>query len=207
MLSKRLLGVLLTALLCCGGVVGAGGGGKGRKTEKKYKKLEKIERKCDAKIRPLRELLNLPLSSVAANARLMSDNAAMAAEIEQLKGDQKALQEMMENVHAGCQAATVEPATEEPADDPSEGKDTGCECASTPCPTGLYRKSDGDACREPEATRATGDTPTRMTGLWYGLTTAEKEELKQLMKGEGCGGYSFDEVCPSCVEGDPPFWC
>ena len=46
--------------------------------------------------------------------RLMSDNAAMAAEIEQLKGDKKALTEMMENVQAGCQAATVEPATEEP---------------------------------------------------------------------------------------------
>ena len=96
MLSKRLLGVLLTALLCCGGVVGAGGGGKGRKTEKKYKKLEKIERKCDAKIRPLRELLNLPLSSVAANARLMSDNAAMAAEIEQLKADKQALTGMIQ---------------------------------------------------------------------------------------------------------------
>ena len=66
MLSKRLLGVLLTALLCCGGVVGAGG-----KTEKKYRKLQRIERKCD-KIRPLRELLNLPLSSVAAVARLLA---------------------------------------------------------------------------------------------------------------------------------------
>jgi len=111
---KRLLGVLLTALLCCGGVVGVGGGGNGRKTEKMYKKLERFERKCDAKIRPLRELLNLPLSSVAANARLMSDNAAMAAEIEQLKGDKKALTEMMENVQAGCQAATVDTATAEP---------------------------------------------------------------------------------------------
>ena len=106
---KRLLRVLLTALLCCGGVVGAGG-----KTEKKYRKLQRIERKCDAKIRPLRELLNLPLSSVAAVARLLAEKAAMAAEIEQLKGDKKALTEMMENVQAGCQAATVEPATEEP---------------------------------------------------------------------------------------------
>ena len=91
MQSKRLLGVLLTALLCCGGVVGAGG-----KTEKKYRKLQRIERKCDAKIRPLRELLNLPLSSVAANARLMSDNAAMAAEIEQLKADKQALTGMIQ---------------------------------------------------------------------------------------------------------------
>ena len=106
---KRLLRVLLTALLCCGGVVGAGG-----KTEKKYRKLQRIERKCDAKIRPLRELLNLPLSSVAAVARLLSDKAAMAAEIEQLKGDKTALTNMMENVQAGCQAATVEPATAEP---------------------------------------------------------------------------------------------
>ena len=109
MLSKRLLRVLLTALLCCGGVVGAGG-----KTEKKYRKLQRIERKCDAKIRPLRELLNLPLSSVAAVARLLAEKAAMAAEIEQLKGDKKALTEMMENVQAGCQAATVDTATAEP---------------------------------------------------------------------------------------------
>ena len=107
MQSKRLLRVLLTALLCCGGVVGAGGGGKGRKTEKNYRKLGKIERKCDAKIRPLRELLNLPLSSVAANARLHE-------RISVLEGEKKALTEMMENVQAGCQAATVEPATEEP---------------------------------------------------------------------------------------------
>ena len=111
---KRLLRVLLTALLCCGGVVGVGGGGNGRKTEKMYKKLERFERKCDAKIRPLRELLNLPLSSVAAVARLLAEKAAMAAEIEQLKGDKKALTEMMENVQAGCQAATVDTATAEP---------------------------------------------------------------------------------------------
>ena len=103
MQSKRLLGVLLTALLCCGGVVG-----KGRKTEKKYRKLERIERKCDAKIRPLRELLNLPLSSVAANARLHE-------RISVLEGEKKALTEMMETVRAGCEAATVEPATAEPA--------------------------------------------------------------------------------------------
>ena len=69
-------------------------------------------------------------------------------------------------------------------------------------PRASYRKSDGDACREPEATRATGDKPTRKTGLWYGLTTARKEELKQLAKVRAFG-VLLRRVCPELRGGNP----
>lgn len=77
MQSKLLVNALLAALLCCDGVVG-----KGRKTEKKYKKLGRVERKCAAKIAPLREELNLPPSSVAENARLHEQIATNEREME-----------------------------------------------------------------------------------------------------------------------------
>ena len=139
---KRLLRVLLTALLCCGGVVGAGG-----KTEKKYRKLQRIERKCDAKIRPLRELLNLPLSSVAAVARLLAEKAAMAAEIEQLKADKTALTNMMETVQAGCQAATVDTATAEPTTIGAEEDCNSLVGCSWSCPPSESPCHSEDACQ------------------------------------------------------------